>query len=139
MSNKRSTTASCLLILMAILAGACDDNPAVTPTPSENLEGVIIYSRDNFNFELDQGDADLLRNDVSDLRARIGPCMDTWDDCISSIELSDGWRATLYERDGFEGDSLRVVTSYPDLDEFPRSDGVGDWDNRASSIRVIRP
>ena len=73
MSNKRSTTVSCLLILMAILAGACDDNPAVAPPPSGNLEGVIIYSRDNFNFELDQGDAELLRNDVSDLRARIGP------------------------------------------------------------------
>jgi hypothetical protein len=51
--------------------------------------------------------------------------------------LDAGWRAVLYERDDFEVDSQPVLTDIADLDNV--GEGIADWDERASSIRVIAP
>ena len=140
--------ASCLVILMAILWVGCEEDACTQPENivtadgplvDGRIEGVVIYSRDNWNHEVDNGDAAVLSGDVRDLKDLGGPCQDTWNDCISSIWLSEGWSAVLYERDGFDGDSLRVVTHIEDLDEWQKINGLGDWDDEASSIRVIRP
>ncbi len=94
------------------------------------LTGVSIFESIDFN-----GNGFLVRSEISDLsELNTGPCANKWDNCVSSISLSDGWYAILYEFDGFGGDSLIVVNSIVDL-------GFGDfdWDNRASSIRVRPP
>jgi hypothetical protein len=111
--------------------GATDTDDVTITVQLPTLTGVSIYERDNFN-----GEAILLRSDISDLGNLPGPCgiTDSWDDCISSIVLSDGWSALLFEHDGFEGDSLIVVTDLADLD----FSGV-DWDNRTSSIKIRPP
>jgi len=96
--------------------------------------GVTIYERLDFG-----GDARVLVGDVSDLADLRGPCGadGSWSDCISSIELSSGWTATLYELEGFEGDSLDVISSFSNLENFP---GCGDdWNHCAKSLRVRQP
>ncbi|MCK5490100.1 MAG: hypothetical protein KAI98_08920, partial [Gemmatimonadetes bacterium] len=113
--------------------GATDTDDVTITVQLPTLSGVSIFEFDNFN-----GDGFLLRSDKSDLGDLPGPCQlaDTWDDCISSILLSDGWSAILYEHDGFEGESLVIVTSIADLDDFG---GAVDWDNSTSSIRILPP
>jgi hypothetical protein len=101
---------------------------------SPPLEGVFL-----FDFKNLQGIQGYVSRDISDLKNLPGPCGvlgGDWDDCISSIALSEGWVAILYEFDGFGGDSLIVVTNIFDLDNV--GGGTG-WDNRASSIRVRPP
>ena len=113
--------------------GATDtDDMTATVTPP-TITGVGIFERDNFS-----GDGFLLRGNIPALGILPGPCgvQRNWDDCISSILLSDGWSAILFEHDGFDGDSLIVVTNIADLDNFG---GTSDWDNRASSIKVRPP
>ncbi len=97
------------------------------------LEGVFIFDVDDL-----KGRSGYVSRDISDLKNLPGPCGlgDDWDNCVSSIALSEGWSAILYEFDGFGGDSLIVVTNIFDLDNVG---GVTDWDNRASSIRVRPP
>jgi hypothetical protein len=81
----------------------------------------------------------LLVADVVDFSDIAGPCgaARNWEDCVSSIRLSPGWTATLFEGDGFDGDTLPVLTDITNLDNIPGC-GAGDWDNCASSIRVQR-
>ena len=113
--------------------GATDTDDVEITVELPTLAGVLIFDRDDFN-----GDGLFLRRDVSDLGNLNGPCgfTDTWDDCISSILVSDGWSAILFELDDFEGDSLIVPISIQNLDNI----GSGtDWDNRTSSIKVRPP
>lgn len=140
MVNKLSKNFGYLMILFAILATGCNDDGDITAPgiTTPDWSGVKIYSRDNYNTNLDNGDYELLRGSVRNLNDLGGPCQGDWNNCISSIELSDGWMAVLYERDGFDGDSLRVITSIKDLGDWPQG-SIGDWNDKASSIRVIRP
>ena len=61
-----------------------------------------------------------------------------WDDCISSIQVSPGWEATIYEHDEYEGDTLIVTGDIRDLDDVSGPCG-NDWDNCISSVRVSGP
>ena len=101
------------------------------------MEGVVVFEFDNYN--LDLGEADLLRADIANLNDDIaGPCQPAntnWDHCISSMRVTEGWTAILFEDSGFEGDSLVVTENLADLD----NPGGADWDNRASSIKMRPP
>ena len=70
----------------------------------------------------------------------VGPCSDYrwWDDCISSIKVPEGWRATIYEDPNFRGGSLTITADIPDLDRV-MGPCNGDWENCISSIRIFRP
>jgi len=110
-------------------ATATDDVTITVGLPT--LTGVFIYQNHSFN-----GDAFILRNDTPDLSDLFGPCQTTWDDCISSIQLSDGWSAILYEDVEYQGERIVVVTTIGDLTDLG---GAIDWDNNTSSIRIIPP
>jgi len=109
--------------------GDTDENAVVIDVSVPSITGVFIFELDNFN-----GDGDLLVGDVSDLGELLGPCglELSWDDCISSIVLSDGWSATIYSLPDFQGVSVTLTTTHSDFDDFGS-------DNTTSSIKVFRP
>jgi len=91
----------------------------------------------------DRGDAWTFGADERDLEDVVGPCQvfegrGSWDDCISSIRVPEGWRATVYEHPNYRGESLTVTSDIPDLDDV-RGPCGNDWDDCISSIRVFRP
>ena len=118
---------------LALLLVACVPGPDL-PGPSE---GVTLYEHPNFG-----GDARTFGSSFSDLDFIDGPCGagdfggGDWENCASSVRVSPGWEATLYEHDDRRGDSLVVTSDIRDLDDI--SGCGGDWDNCASSI-VVRP
>jgi len=115
--------------------------------PSEVTSGVTIYEHAGF-----AGGSALLTRDVRDLRDYAGACRHEtsaypygttvtfdWNDCISSIKVAPGWRATVYRDDGFSGESLEVTADVSNLQFVSGScdhDGLNDC---ITSIRVRRP
>jgi peptidase inhibitor family I36 len=112
--------------------------------PSDLATGIAIYEHANF-----QGRSSQVVRDISDLEDVSGPCEHessgvngttttsrNWDDCISSIRVAPGWRATVYRDTGYDGQSLEVTQDVPNLQLVPGScshDGLNDC---ISSIRV---
>jgi PKD repeat protein len=114
-----------------------DRDEVIITVQYPTLDGVVVFERDSFDQQF--GGASLLRADIANLNDDIaGPCLpagSNWDNCISSIRVTEGWTAILFDDFGFAGDSLVVTQSLPDLDSV----GGADWDNRASSIKVRPP
>jgi hypothetical protein len=91
------------------------------------------------------GSAQQVNSDVADLGDVEGPCVvgsddsatATWDDCISSIRVLPGWRATIYRDPDFRGAAMDVTEDVRDLKQMvgPCS---GSFNDCASSIRVSR-
>jgi hypothetical protein len=90
--------------------------------------------------------------DIKDLKDFKGPCerieysgvpgspVEThheWDDCISSVRVSPGWRATLYRDDEFHGDRLEVTSDTPSLQLVPGKCDKGGFNDCVTSIRVF--
>ena len=123
---------------LAFLIPACGSFERLGPTPLD--EGVIFYIHADFVGSSQQVDAD-----VADFGDVEGPCVTssedsataTWDDCISSIRVLPGWRATLYRDKNFKGASIDVIEDLHDLKQVsgPCS---GSFNDCASSIRVSR-
>ena len=137
---------SCVLILMLAPLPSCSSDsssPSEPPPPDAQppeapVTGeVTIFERANFG-----GQGYTLRGSISDLSDILGPCNEVgsgnWSECISSIQVTGGYSAILYERDGFNGDVLPVPTSISNLDNIPGC-GIGDWDNCAQSIFITAP
>ena len=62
-----------------------------------------------------------------------------WNDCISSVKVAPGWRATLYRDDGFRDDSLEISADAPNLQLVTRHDCPHDGLNDCvTSVRVRR-
>jgi hypothetical protein len=119
---------------------ACQEQKLPT-APSDVVSGIAIYEHANF-----QGRSSHVLRDITDLRDVDGPCEQetsdeyttytNWDNCISSIRVAPGWRATVYRDTGFDGQSLDVTQDVPNLQLVPGScshDGLNDC---ISSIRV---
>ena len=147
MTTRRTRLAHTLApVGVLLLLGSCSKN--LPGAPSELTTGITIYENANFG-----GASALLTKDVSDLRDFNGPCevtttltlpngsvqtstTRTWNDCISSIRVAPGWRATVYRDDDFKGQSLEVAADVPNLQLVPGScdhDGLNDC---ITSIRV---
>lgn len=144
----RQTCLAHTLAPVGVLLGlaACSKN--LPGAPSELTTGITIYDNANFG-----GASALLTKDVSDLKAYNGPCEHestiyrpdgttmtsttyNWNDCVSSIRVAPGWRATVYRDDDFKGQSLEVTADVPNLQLVPGScdhDGLNDC---ITSIRV---
>ena len=83
--------------------------------------------------------------DVSNLADVEGPCVKgdaesaaaRWDDCVSSVRVMPGWRATLYRDREFRGESFTITEDSADLTRVsgPCS---GSFNDCVSSIRVSR-
>ena len=133
-------------VLLFGLPIACQSK--LPTAPSELTMGIAIYEHANF-----LGGSSSVERDISDLRDVSGPCEHEttsyspsgfpttttyrdWNDCISSIRVAPGWRATVYRGIGFDGDSMDLTQDVANLQLVQGTcsgDGLNDC---ISSMRV---
>ena len=110
--------------------------------PSELSEGVVLYEHANY-----LGNSAHITADVPDLRDFKGPCIHEgddgvrrdWNDCISSVRVAPGWRATLHRDPNYRDDSLDTAQDVPNLQLVRQHDCPKDGLNDCvSSVRVRR-
>jgi hypothetical protein len=133
------------LTLALIPAAGCEKS--LPTAPAELATGIIVYEHANF-----LGESALITSDTGDLRDFRGPCehSDTdsngvtstsydWNDCISSVRVAPGWRATIYRGTGYHDDALEISADVPNL-QMVRGDCPHDGLNDCiSSVRLRRP
>lgn len=136
---------SALAALLVLLAACADELPTA---PTTVTQGITIYQHANFG-----GGSALLTSDVRDLKDYNGPCEwsvttttgdggswtttgSNWNDCISSIRVAPGWRATVYRDDDFHGDSLELTADAPNLQLVPGDCPHDGFNDCITSIRV---
>jgi hypothetical protein len=127
------------LIALAALAHGCT-RPELPMAPTPLATGVILYEHANF-----LGNSAHLTADVSDLRDFRGPCLHSnddassrdWNDCVSSVRVAPGWRATLYRGTNYRDDALEITEDMSNLQLVAQHDcderGLNDC---VSSVRV---
>jgi hypothetical protein len=130
--------------LALVLAPGCQKS--LPTAPSELATGVIVYEHADF-----MGDSAHITSDTANLGDFRGPCehSDTdsngvsstsydWNDCISSVRVAPGWRATIYRGTGYRDDALEITADVPNL-QLVRGDCPHDGLNDCvSSLRVGR-
>ena len=124
------------VIALAALAHSC--SPAELPmAPSALTTGVILYEHANF-----LGNSAHLTADIEDLRNFRGPCRQSedaedWNDCVSSVRVAPGWRATLYRGANYRDDALEITEDMPNLQLVRQHDCErGGLNDCVSSVRV---
>lgn len=135
---------ACAALFVALLLGCKHGLPSA---PSELTTGIVIYEHANY-----LGAAAHVTSDVEDLEKFSGPCERTsydsngrsttireWNDCISSVRVAPGWRATLYEKDDFRGQSLEISSDVANFQLVKGSCDHGGLNDCISSIRLSRP
>jgi hypothetical protein len=125
------------VVLSLVLAGCGSDWTILGPTPPE--QGIVIYIHADFT-----GSSQALNVDVRDLTHTQGPCSQgaegeepSWHECVSSVRVFPGWRATFYSDEDFKGRSFTITADAPDLRRIPGpcDDSFNDC---VESIRVTR-
>ena len=144
----RPSSVAFIAALSATLAGAagCETNRLPT-APSDLATGIVVYEHANY-----QGASAHITDDVRDLRDVRGPCehFDSdgsnggryyydWNDCISSVKVAPGWRATLFRDDNYRDDELTITADQPNLQLVTQHDCPHDGLNDCvTSVRVRR-
>jgi hypothetical protein len=131
------------LLLRAVLAGSgalaiAGCGSVITLGPTAPGDGIIIYMHADYAGTSQQLAVDVL-GDVE------GPCVKgdddpataRWNDCVSSVRVMPGWRATLYRDSGFKGASFTITEDTPNLQHVP-GPCSGGFNDCISSIRVSR-
>jgi len=133
-------------VLVSLLLPSCGAQDVLPAAPSDVTAGLTMYEHANY-----EGASALLTQSIGDLADFKGPCEHEengsgysttyydWNDCISSIRLAPGWRATVYRDTDYEGDSLAVTGDVSNLQLVAgrcNHDGMNDC---ISSIRLTRP
>jgi hypothetical protein len=125
-------------IALASLAYGC--SPEELPmAPSALSAGIILYEHANF-----LGNSAHLTGDLPDLRDFKGPCIHSddassrdWNDCVSSVRVAPGWRATLYRGTDFHDDALDISEDVANLQLIRIHDcNEGGMNDCISSVRV---
>lgn len=149
-STKRTRVTVLLTVLVVSLLGvlaACEDKK-LPSAPSELTRGVTIYEHANFT-----GASALLTSEVRNLTDYTGPCQHDsynpgtgtggftvttfdWNDCMSSLKIAPGWRATVYRDEDFKGESLEVTSEVPNLQLVRGSCDHEGLNDCITSIRV---
>lgn len=132
-------------ILGSVLAASCVHS--LPTAPSDVTTGLIIYLEANF-----LGSSALITKDIADLKDYKGPCIlaDSggpyggtaeyrWNDCVSSIRIASGWRATVYRDDHFKGESLEITADVPNLQLVRGSCPHNGMNDCITPIRVFAP
>lgn len=131
--------------LCAVGAAGCQKS--LPSGPSDPETGIVIYEDANY-----QGRSAHIIDDVRDLRDVRGPCESyesdgnnggryvyDWNDCVSSVRVSPGWRATLYRGADYRDDALEITADAPNLQLIAQHDCPHDGLNDCvTSIRVRR-
>lgn len=132
--------ASGLVIAIALAAlshGCSPEELPMAPTPFN--AGVILYEHANF-----LGNSAHLTADVPDLRDFRGPCFKgddasgrNWNDCVSSVRVAPGWRATLYRGADYHDDALEITQDIANLQLVREHDcDEGGLNDCVTSVRV---
>jgi hypothetical protein len=124
---------------VAALSGCQKSLPTA---PSELTAGIVIYQHDDY-----LGKSAHVVSNQSNLKDVSGPCVEhrsnasgsddfySWDDCISSVRVAPGWRATFFGDNDYKGMRLEVGEDFLNLRFVPG----GDFNDGVSSIRVFPP
>lgn len=123
---------------VALALQGCGSVMTIGPTPA--TDGIIIYLHADY-----AGPSEQAAVDIPDLGNVEGPCVEgdddsasaRWDDCVSSVKVMPGWRATLFRDRNFKGASVTISQDMPNLQSVagPCSGGFNDC---VSSIRIER-
>ena len=141
----RIQTLALSCVLLAAGGAGCETSRLPT-APSDLASGIVVYEDANY-----LGRSAHITEDIRDLRDVRGPCEHyeseaagggrytyDWNDCISSVRVAPGWRATLYRDGGYRDDELAITADVPNLQlvnhDCPH-DGLNDC---VTSIRVRR-
>lgn len=124
---------------IAILAPGC--TPTELPmAPTSFTAGIILYEHANF-----LGNSAHLTGEIPDLRDFRGPCIKSdgessdrnWNDCVSSVRVAPGWRATLYRGANYRDDALEITADVANLQLVKEHDcDEGGLNDCVSSVRV---
>ena len=129
------------LSLAQVLALGCQESLPTAPSTLET--GITVYEHADF-----LGKSAHITSDISDLRDFDGPCEHTsadqygvstshdWNDCISSVRVAPGWRATIYKDTGYRDDSLEMTGDVPNLQAVLGDCPKGGLNDCVSSVRV---
>jgi Peptidase inhibitor family I36 len=108
--------------------------------PTSFSAGIILYEHANF-----LGNSAHLTGDTPDLRDFRGPCLDkgedssdrNWSDCVSSVRVAPGWKATLYRGVNYRDDALEITADVANLQLVKEHDcDEGGLNDCVSSVRV---
>jgi hypothetical protein len=94
----------------------------------------------------------LVDKDISNLDDYKGPCVSStstapngtsdekrsWKNCVSSIRIASGWKATLYVDTNFHGKSVEISSDASNLQLVPGDCDHGGFNDCIESIRVSR-
>jgi hypothetical protein len=125
-------------IALATFAHGCSpEELPMAPTPF--TAGIILYEHANF-----LGNSAHLTGDLPDLRNFRGPCFQgddassrDWNDCVSSVRVAPGWRATLYRAPNYRDDALEITKDVANLQLVREHDcDKGGLNDCISSVRV---
>jgi hypothetical protein len=137
------TRAYGLVTAIALGAAAHGCSPNELPmAPSPLTGGIILYEHANF-----LGNSAHLTADTPDLSDFRGPCLHgddassrDWNDCVSSVRVAPGWRATLYRDPNYKDDALEIAADVPNLQLVREHDcSRGGLNDCVSSVRVRQP
>ena len=124
------------VVILTVLSG-CELTLPVAP--SELTTGIVVYEHANY-----VGQSAHITTDIKDLRSiNRGPCRTEesadWSDCISSVRVAPGVRATLYRDPNFRGESLEVSADTANLQLEKGSCSHGGLNDCVTSIQLGRP
>ena len=140
MASRSRASGLVTAIALAALAYGC--TPSELPmAPTALTTGIILYEHANF-----LGNSAHLIADVADLREFRGPCIQgddassrDWNDCVSSVRVAPGWRATLYRGANYDDDALEITEDVANLQLVRQHDcDRGGLNDCVSSVRVRR-
>jgi hypothetical protein len=125
------------IALAALAQGCSPEELPMAPTPF--TAGIILYEHANF-----LGNSAHLTGDLPDLRNFRGPCFQgddassrDWNDCVSSVRVAPGWRATLYRAPNYRDDALEITEDVANLQLVREHDcDKGGLNDCVSSVRV---
>ena len=140
----RSASAAVLLLTVFASPGCQKTLPV---SPSEWSSGIIIYEHANY-----LGESAFVEKDIANLDDYKGPCYTTstnsntgisdthyfWKNCISSIRVASGWKATLYVDTNFRGKSVEISADVSNLQLVPGDCDHEGFNDCIESIKVAR-
>jgi hypothetical protein len=147
MASPSRTRLLAFCVAAIYLALGCDKTlPPAGPLDDQAPTGITIYEHAGYS-----GVSGRLTANVSNLAAYSGGCNEScytdinnfrsctsyWHDCMSSIKVAPGWKATVYVKPDFQGDSEELTANVPDLGQIA-GPCHGNWNDCVSSIRVGR-
>lgn len=127
------------VIALASLAHGCS-YVELPMAPTSLTAGIILYEHANF-----LGNSAHVTGDTPDLRDFRGPCIHqsddstdrNWNDCVSSVRVAPGWRATIYRGTSYRDDALELTADMPNLQLVTEHDcDEGGLNDCVSSVRV---